>query len=173
LQGSPPTSGSVITNTPSLSPLSKSTTNRHGLCSSTQPGKHPINNKKELFDEEFWTIFNLTEQNPDNQEYQKDSEQIGEESAQAIAGWDTKERAKSSTKPTRSFDINSEHAAIATMANFVILIQFMATDEKYQPDDDKKLVLVEWVKDTVYLICKKADRSWKKELDQNSQWFWL
>jgi hypothetical protein len=133
----------------------------------------PINNKKDLFDKEFWTIFNLTEQNPDNEEYQKDSKQIGEESAQAIAGWDTKERAKSSTKPTRSFDINSEHAAIAAMANFVVLIQFVATEEKYQPDDGKKLVLVEWVKDIVYLICKKADRSCKEELDQNSQWFWF
>jgi hypothetical protein len=95
----------------------------------------PINNKKDLFDEEFWTIFNLTEQNPDNEEYQKDSKQIGEESAQAIAGWDTKERAKSSTKPTRSFNPNSEHAAIAAMANFVVLIQFVATEEKYQPGD--------------------------------------
>jgi hypothetical protein len=74
--------------------LSKSTINRHGLYSSTQPGKKKtINNKKDLFDKEFCTIFNLTEQNPNNEEYQKDSKQIGKESAQAIAGWDTKERA--------------------------------------------------------------------------------
>jgi hypothetical protein len=59
------------------------------------------------------------------------------------------------------------------MANFVVLIQFVATEEKYQLDDNKKLVLVEWVEDIVYLICKKGDRSWKKELDQNSQWFWF
>ena len=59
------------------------------------------------------------------------------------------------------------------MANFVVMIQFLATDKKYQPDEDKKLVLVEWVEDIVYLICKKADRSWKKELDQNAQWFWF
>ncbi len=59
------------------------------------------------------------------------------------------------------------------MANFVVLIQFLATDEKYQPNDGKKLVLVEWVEDIVYLICKKADRNWKKELDQNVQWFWF
>jgi hypothetical protein len=133
----------------------------------------PINSKKDLLDEEFWTIFNLTEQNPDNEEYLRDSKQIGEENAQAIAGWDTKERAKSSTKPTRSFDINDEHAAVTAMANFVVMIQFLATDEKYQQEEDKKLVLVEWVEDIVYLICKKADRSWKKELDQNAQWFWF
>ncbi len=56
---------------------------------------------------------------------------------------------------TRSFDINNEHAAITAMANFVVLIQFYATDEKYQLDEDKKLVLVKWVEDIVYLICKK------------------
>jgi hypothetical protein len=116
----------------------------------------PINNKKGLFNEEFWTIFNLTEKNPDNEECQKDSKQIREESAQeAIAGWDTKERAKSSTKPTRSFDINSKHAAIAAMANFMVLIQFVATD-------DKKLVLAEWVEGIIYLTYKKSRQKLEK-----------
>jgi hypothetical protein len=64
---------------------------------------------------------------------------------------------KSSTKPTRSLYINDEHSAIIAMANFVVLIPFLATDEKYQWDEDKKLVLVEWVKDIVHLICKKID----------------
>jgi hypothetical protein len=29
------------------------------------------------------------------------------------------------------------------------------------------------VEDVVYLICKLADYSWKRQLDQNTQWFWF
>jgi hypothetical protein len=47
-----------------------------------------------------------------------------------MTGWDTKERTKSSTKPTCSFDIYSEHVEFVTMTNFVVLVQFLVADEK-------------------------------------------
>jgi hypothetical protein len=31
----------------------------------------------------------------------------------------------------------------------------------------------DWVEDVIYLICKLADCSWKRQLDQNAQWFWF
>jgi hypothetical protein len=66
----------------------------------------------------------LTEQNPNSTKYKQDLKQIKTEGQQAIAGWDTKESTKSSTKPTRSFDIHSKQAAVLALANFVILAPF-------------------------------------------------
>jgi hypothetical protein len=73
------------------------------------------------------------EQDPDSTKYKRDLKQIKTENQQAIAGWDTKEEhaRKSSTKPTRSFDIISIHAAVITMENFLVRIQFLAADAKY------------------------------------------
>jgi hypothetical protein len=52
------------------------------------------------------------------------------------------------------------------MANLVVLIQFLAADEEDQPNEDKTLVLVDWVvEDVIYLICRLADCSWKMRLD--------
>lgn len=56
------------------------------------------------------------------------------------------------------------------MTNFVILIQFLAADARFQPNQDMALVLVDWVEDIILFI-KIADRSWKKQMDQNTQWF--
>jgi hypothetical protein len=42
----------------------------------------------------------------------------------------------------------------------------LAANKKYQPNKDKKFVLVEQVKDVIFLISKMADRSWKHQLDQ-------
>ncbi len=44
-------------------------------------------------------------------------------------------------------------------SNFVVLIQFLAVDAKYQPSTDKRLAIVNWVEDMIPLIYKLADHS--------------
>jgi hypothetical protein len=79
-----------------------------------------------LADDNYWTIFKpVTEQDPESIKYKWDLKQIKIEGQQGTAGWDTKVSAKSSTKPTQSFDSNSKHTAFVAMANLVVLVQVL------------------------------------------------
>jgi hypothetical protein len=95
------------------------------------------------------------------------------ETWKAISSWDTKERAKSSTAPTCSFNVNSENTTIIAMANLIALIQLFAANKKYQPNKKKKFILVQQVKDCIFLISKMDDRSWKHQCNQDVNWFWF
>jgi hypothetical protein len=65
--------------------------------------------------------------------------------------------------------------AFVAMAKCVVLVQFLAAvDKKYQSDENKTLILIDWVEDVAYLICKLADcTSWKRQLVQNARWLWF
>jgi len=134
---------------------------------------HAINNFETLIDDNYWSIFNLTKLNEGDPEYLREKLQIQKEKQEAIANWDSKDRTKGSTKATRSFNVNSEQACACTLTNFIVLIQYLAADERYQPHITIKHLLIKWNEDILFTFTKKPDRSWKHQMDQGYPWFWF
>lgn len=59
------------------------------------------------------------------------------------------------------------------MANFAVLIQFLAVDDKYLPSTETQPILVDWVEDVIFQITKMPDPSWKQQLDKTTNWLWF